>query len=724
MYSTVVVTGAAGRIGGGIASKLREQGYRVVGVDIAPEPASDKKWDRFVQVDLAAAAEGNSEAADGLADAMRGAHAVVHCAAWPGPAATPPPAVVATGAATLKPPIGLEPISPAVLLRDNVASTAAVCDAAMASGSVSRVVFSSSAFAQGYTHATSGPQALRPHYLPIDEEHGPTPHESYGLSKQLGEEVLATAARTANGGTSFVSLRFTNIIKREKWDTLPWPAPTPTEPLALLMWAYTHEDDVIDAHVAAVTRPGAAAPGTHEAYIIAAPDTRFAEPTVPLLETAIGLRGVQIRGGVEAMAGNASPLSALKATQRLGVTFRSWRDDGEHGVETPAGAVDVTAGVEAPKAKRARLGASATLRGSPAARRALSDPELRHFGVGGFRLECGASLPQSATLAYKVHGPPATSDASHGVILHPTSYDAVHDELEYNIGSGKTLDSSRYTVVVCNMLGNGVSYSPSLMSEEERDALEGRMPPLFSVRDNVRAQRMLLSSALGVTAPLELVYGYSMGGLQAYEWAVSYPQDVKRIAVVCGASRCSELNAVFLGSLEAALTADAAWGAVRGGFFGRRPERGLRAFSHIYAGWGVGADWYLRKAYVSAGYTSAADFVEKSYVPAFSHCDADDLLSQIRTWRTADVAQSCGGDLTTALGKISAEVLLMPCDTDKYFTLTDSEAEAAAITPRPRATLMPIRSPAGHRAGDPHRPELKAELDHIKAAVHALMARE
>ena len=60
---------------------------------------------------------------------------------------------------------------------------------------------------------------------------------------RVSPQVLEAAARTAHS-TSFVSLRFTNIVKRELWDSLPWPAPTAAQPLTLVMWAYCHEDDV------------------------------------------------------------------------------------------------------------------------------------------------------------------------------------------------------------------------------------------------------------------------------------------------------------------------------------------------------------------------------------------------------------------------------------------------------------------------------------------------
>jgi len=722
-----VVTGAAGRIGRGVATALRERGHTVVGVDMASAPPGllGTGCDDFVTIDLAAAVAGQER--ECLTAAMDGADVVVHCAAWPGPSATPPPAVVASGDAT-KPPIGLETAPPAVLLRDNVASTSAVCDAAIAGGA-SRFVFSSSAFAMGFSHVPRGPQAWssKVGYLPVDEAHGAQPHESYGLSKLAGEEILETAARTATD-TSFVSLRFTNIVKRELWSSLPWEAPTSAEPLQLVLWAYVHEDDVIRAHVAAATREDAAARGSHEAYLLAAPDSRFAEPTLPLLASVLGVEGMPLRSPME---GNASVLCARKATERLGVEFRAWsRDrassrDRAWSREREASQSLVDASPPPPRL----VGNQASSppppppppppsRGSPAARRALSDPEVQHFDLAGFELACGHALPAGATLAYKVHGPPV--GASKGVILHPTSFDAVHDELEYSIGEGQTLDTSAYTVVVPNLLGNGVSYSPSRMRHAER--LAG-YPPLLSIGDNVRAQHLLLEhlhAARGAPmAPLSLVYGYSMGALQAYEWAVAHPDHVERIAAVCGAARCGELNGVFLRSIEEALKADAAWDASRG-HFTTRPDRGLRAFGSIYAGWGVGAGWYTQRGYASAGFECAEAFVRDSYLPAFANCDADDLLSQIRTWRHADVSRHTGGDLAAALGRVRARVLLMPCDEDRYFTLGEAQHEAALLGER--ATLRPIVSAAGHRAGDPHRPELAAEAAFIRRHVHELLS--
>eukprot|EP00931_Biecheleriopsis_adriatica_P103097 TRINITY_DN77983_c0_g1_i1.p1 TRINITY_DN77983_c0_g1~~TRINITY_DN77983_c0_g1_i1.p1 ORF type:complete len:335 (+),score=50.73 TRINITY_DN77983_c0_g1_i1:57-1061(+) len=320
----VVVTGAGGRLGGKIAAELKRRAYHVVGVDMIARPGhvTDEIVSEYIQCNLAE--EGAAKKT--MVAAMAGADAVVHCAAWPGPAKTGPPAVAKTGADIgAGEIIGLEDTSPTSLLRDNVVMTAQMCDAAVEAG-VRRFVFSSSAFAMGWSHASSGPQSWTPNYLPVDEDHAPMPTETYGLSKQVCEEILRTAARTAKS-TSFVSLRFTNIIKTENWSKLPWPAPTAGKCPPLVFWAYTHEDDVVDAHVQSVLREGAAAAGEHEAYLIAAPDTRYKEATMELLSTLVGIKAMASSSTGGPLEGNDSPISCRKARQRLGFEPRSWQGD-------------------------------------------------------------------------------------------------------------------------------------------------------------------------------------------------------------------------------------------------------------------------------------------------------------------------------------------------------------------------------------------------------------
>ncbi len=168
-----------------------------------------------------------------------------------------------------------------------------------------RVVFSSSAFGMGWAHDGA---AFVPIYLPLDEEHPMMPFEPYGLSKQVGEDIGKMIAR--NSTTSVVNLRFTNVVPPEGQEEFPWPAPTPENPLTLVMWAYADPRDVAEAHVLSldVDIEG------HEAFMIAQPSSRFKEPTLDLIRNNFG-EHVEIRGQLQ---GTASVISTEKAQKMLG----------------------------------------------------------------------------------------------------------------------------------------------------------------------------------------------------------------------------------------------------------------------------------------------------------------------------------------------------------------------------------------------------------------------
>jgi homoserine O-acetyltransferase len=175
--------------------------------------------------------------------------------------------------------------------------------------------------------------------------------------------------------------------------------------------------------------------------------------------------------------------------------------------------------------------------GSASARTALGHPDARVFSVGGHVLESGVTLPAEADLVYAVHGEEHLQPGGSGkVVLHPTSFDATHLDLTYQIGPGAALDTSEYAVIVPNLLGNGVSYSPSRATAAAGGGGDrvAPYPSVITIDDNVRMQRALLTAGLGLdlgASPLALVYGYSMGGMQALSWARLFPDEVQACGV-------------------------------------------------------------------------------------------------------------------------------------------------------------------------------------------------
>lgn len=333
------------------------------------------------------------------------------------------------------------------------------------------------------------------------------------------------------------------------------------------------------------------------------------------------------------------------------------------------------------------------------------------FEAGDVTLQSGMVFP-AMRLAYKTYG--RLNAARDNAILYPTSFSAQHHDTEWLIGSGGALDPDRFFIIIPNLFGNGLSSSPSNSAVAPG---QGAYPHV-TYHDAVSVQRRLLVERFGIER-LALVYGWSMGGMQAYHWAACHPEMVERAAIVCGSARCSPFNFVFLEGVKAALTADPAY---RDGRFVAKPEAGLRAMGRVYAGWAMSHGFYRDELWRGLGFSSLEDFLARSWDGAFARRDANDLLAQIWTWQNGDVSRcpAFGGDLATALAAVTARVLLMPGETDAYFQRGDNQDELPLLVNARSADLRPIPSLYGHRAGNPiHIPADRAFLN---ATVSAFLA--
>ncbi|UWU81229.1 alpha/beta fold hydrolase [Bradyrhizobium huanghuaihaiense] len=337
----------------------------------------------------------------------------------------------------------------------------------------------------------------------------------------------------------------------------------------------------------------------------------------------------------------------------------------------------------------------------------MAERDYEIFEAGDVALQSGTVFPK-LQLAYKTYG--TLSPARDNVILYPTSFSAQHVDTEWLIGRDGVLDPSRYFIVIPNLFGNGLSSSPSNSAAPF---------PQVTYHDAIAIQHRLLTERFGITK-LALVYGWSMGGMQAYHWAALHPAMVERAAVVCGSARCAPYNHVFLESVKAALTGDPAF---RDGRFVERPVAGYRAMGRVYAGWAMSHGFYRDELWREAGFTSLEDYLARAWDATFARRDANDLLAQIGIWQRGDISRGAafGGDLDRALAAIGAHMLLMPGATDRYFDVRDNEDELGKLINAKSAVLHPIPSLHGHRAGNPvNNPRDQA---FIKAEIAALLAK-
>ncbi|MGP1382415.1 MAG: alpha/beta fold hydrolase [Thainema sp.] len=323
-----------------------------------------------------------------------------------------------------------------------------------------------------------------------------------------------------------------------------------------------------------------------------------------------------------------------------------------------------------------------------------------------FPLQCGVTLPQ-VRVVYQTYGE-LNCDRTN-VILYPTSYGAQHTDIDWLIQPDGILDPTQWFIIIPNMLGNGLSSSPS-NGDVDGVAEQGIY---FMHWDNVTAQKRLLREVFGIEQ-LALVYGWSMGAQQAYHWGALYPERVQRIAALCGTARTTDHNRIFLDSLRSALTADPTW---NGQSFDGVPERGLRTFARIYASWAASQAYYREGIYYQLGYESLDDYLWRAWEMNYRKRDPRNLIAMLDTWLRCDVGNNpvYQGDYERAMQSIQAKTLVMPATTDLYFTPEDCAAEAKLI---PNATYRPISSIWGHRAGNPYQnPE---DATFIRQAVQEL----
>lgn len=171
--------------------------------------------------------------------------------------------------------------------------------------------------------------------------------------------------------------------------------------------------------------------------------------------------------------------------------------------------------------------------------------ETRHLKLDlpdeGFRLHSGETLP-ALTVAYEVYGERAADGRNVVYVCHALTGDAHaagyhgHDAEEKPgwwdpmIGPGKAIDTNRYQVICANILGGCKGTTGPISINPRTGRPYASAFPLITIKDVVRVQKLLLDQ-LGVPE-LYAVIGGSLGGMQALEWAVAYPDYVRRCVCI------------------------------------------------------------------------------------------------------------------------------------------------------------------------------------------------
>jgi homoserine O-acetyltransferase/O-succinyltransferase len=281
------------------------------------------------------------------------------------------------------------------------------------------------------------------------------------------------------------------------------------------------------------------------------------------------------------------------------------------------------------------------------------------------------------------------------------------------IGPGKAFDTDRYHVVATNLLGGcrGTTGPSSVNPETGRPY--GADFPVITVADMVRTERAFLDQ-LGIER-LAAVAGGSLGGMQALEWAVLYPDQVDAIIPIASTHALQPQGVAWNSIARDAIMRDPAW---QGGHYygtGRAPEAGMgvaRMVGHVtYLSAVALADKFgrhlQRPASESGGdirYTiTEPEFAVESYLrhqagTFVKRFDANTYLYTSRALTYFDLAREHGGgSLARALDGVSARTLLIAFSSDWLYPPSDSLAIAEALrSAGNKAECHVIDAPYGH----------------------------
>jgi homoserine O-acetyltransferase len=209
------------------------------------------------------------------------------------------------------------------------------------------------------------------------------------------------------------------------------------------------------------------------------------------------------------------------------------------------------------------------------------------------------------------------------------------------------VDSTKYYVIAVDSLANGVSSSPS------SSKLQPRMKfPKITIRDMVNTQHELLTKTLHLNHVMA-VMGISMGGMQTFQWIVSYPDFMDKAIPIVGSPQPTPYDLVFIRAQLRAIMNDPDW---NNGNYTNNPARVAEAeFLALIL---TTPDEYNR--HMTRGRLDG-ELDKAKTTPGF---DSNDKIRQLQAIMALDVPAQFGGDLARAAAAVKAKLFVLSARKD------------------------------------------------------------
>jgi len=343
-------------------------------------------------------------------------------------------------------------------------------------------------------------------------------------------------------------------------------------------------------------------------------------------------------------------------------------------------------------------------------------PQIAHFNEP-LTLKSGQVLSQF-NLIYETYGELNTDKSNAVLVCHALSghhhvagkhrEDDKHPGWWDNlIGPGKPLDTNKFFVIALNNLGGCHGSSGPLSTNPDTDRPWGATFPIVTVEDWVNSQARL-ADFLGVQQ-LAAVLGGSLGGMQALQWSIAYPNRIRHALVIASAPNLTAQNIAFNEVARQAIITDPEFYAGEYYNHGAVPRRGLRIarmLGHItYLSDDAMGEKFgrkLRDGHIKYGFD--VEFEMESYLryqgdKFAGEFDANTYLRMTRALDYFDPAAEHGGDLTAALSQVTADFLVLSFTSDWRFSPARSREIVKALLDNERSvSYAEVTAEHGHDA--------------------------
>ncbi|MDE1463303.1 homoserine O-succinyltransferase MetX [Spartinivicinus poritis] len=346
----------------------------------------------------------------------------------------------------------------------------------------------------------------------------------------------------------------------------------------------------------------------------------------------------------------------------------------------------------------------------------LVEPQLAIFD-NPLKLACGQTLPHYE-LAYETYGN-LNSNKSNAVLIchalsghhHAAGFHSMEDRKpgwwDNYIGPGKPIDTNHFFVVALNNLGGcHGSTGPNSINPATKK-LYGPEFPIVTVKDWVNSQARL-ADMLGIEQWAAIIGG-SLGGMQALQWSIDYPDRLKYAVIIASAPKLTAQNIAFNEVARQAIMSDEGF---HNGWYKKQndyPKKGLmlaRMVGHItYLSDDAMRQKFGRELRSGAiNFDFGAEFQVESYLryqgEVFSeNFDANTYLLMTKALDYFDPAKDYNDDLVAALSHASCQFFIMSFTTDWRFSPERSkETVDALLSAKKNVSYLDIDAPEGHDA--------------------------